>query len=370
MLINNATLTGSLTINNTSFNVTNGVMAGTASVAISSSYAATASLTTTASYAATASYASAFTVGGTLTAQTLVVQTVTSSVSFITGSTRFGSLSSNTHQFTGSLFVTGGLSVTSGSIGIGTINPVGMLDIQQSNITNMGISFMNTYGASGASGSTVDISSKLVGSGLTGQIGSMIRTGKEGDYSSGGARDAYMSFSTALNDNLNEAMRITSAGIVQIKVPSSADQGILFKDVADVSRAKVYYDDISGQMTIGTMTGYSTVFVTNNTERMRVANGGYLEMRPLTFSGVANNAIQTVFSSMSKGTWFVSVANDVDSTDGYVAMLWVRTNQIIEMQVFRVDSMAFSYTNQDLKIQNLSGFSATLYVTAIRMAAS
>jgi hypothetical protein len=307
---------------------------------------------------------------GTITATTLVVQTITSSISSITGSTNFGSLSSDTHKFTGSLNVTGGLSVTSGSIGIGTINPVGMLDIQQSNITNMGISFMNTYGASGASGSTVDISSKLVGSGLTGQIGSMIRTGKEGDYSSGGARDAYMSFSTALNDNLNEAMRITSAGIVQIKVPSSADQGILFKDTADISRAKVYYDDISGQMTIGTMTGYSTVFVTNNTERMRVANGGYLEMRPLTFSGVANNAIQTVFSSMSKGTWLVSVANDVDSTDGYVAMLWVRTNQIIEMQVFRVDSMAFSYTNQDLKIQNLSGFTATLYVTAIRMAAS
>jgi hypothetical protein len=155
-------------------------------------------------------------VTGSITAQTLVVQTITSSISSITGSTNFGSLSSDTHKFTGSLFVTGGLSVTSGSIGIGTINPVGMLDIQQSNITNMGISFMNTYGASGASGSTVDISSKLVGAGLTGQVGSMIRTGKEGDYSSGGARDAYMSFSTAQNDALNERMRITSGGNVGV----------------------------------------------------------------------------------------------------------------------------------------------------------
>ena len=73
---------------------------------------------------------------------------------------------------------------------------------------------------------------------------------------------------------------------------------------------------------------------------------------------------------MGKGTWLVSVANDVDSSDGYSAMLWVRTNEIIQMQVFRVDSMVFSYTNQDLRIQNTSGFTATLYVTAIRMAAS
>jgi hypothetical protein len=201
------TITGSLSVSG-SVNIS-----GSITIAGGGTISGTASIATT---ALTASSADNLLVRNTLTAQTLVVQTITSSVDFVTGSTRFGSLSSNTHVFTGSMYVTGGLSVTSGSIGIGTINPVGMLDIQQSNITNMGISFMNTYGASGASGSTVDISSKLVGSGLTGQIGSMIRTGKEGDYSSGGARDAYMSFSTALDDNLVERMRITSAGDIGI----------------------------------------------------------------------------------------------------------------------------------------------------------
>jgi hypothetical protein len=53
---------------------------------------------------------------GNITATTLVVQTVTSSVSFITGSTRFGSLASNTHQFTGSILLTG-------SMGINVLNP-------------------------------------------------------------------------------------------------------------------------------------------------------------------------------------------------------------------------------------------------------
>jgi hypothetical protein len=46
---------------------------------------------------------------GTITATTLVVQTITSSISSITGSTNFGSLVTDTHKFTGSMAVTGGL---------------------------------------------------------------------------------------------------------------------------------------------------------------------------------------------------------------------------------------------------------------------
>jgi hypothetical protein len=44
---------------------------------------------------------------GTITATTLVVQTITSSISSITGSTNFGSLSTNTHVFTGSINASG-----------------------------------------------------------------------------------------------------------------------------------------------------------------------------------------------------------------------------------------------------------------------
>jgi hypothetical protein len=49
---------------------------------------------------------------GTITSQTLVVQTITSSIEFNTGSTRNGTLSTNTHEFTGSVLMTGSLSVT------------------------------------------------------------------------------------------------------------------------------------------------------------------------------------------------------------------------------------------------------------------
>jgi hypothetical protein len=66
---------------------------------------------------------------GTITATTLVVQTITSSISSITGSTNFGSLSSNNHVFTGSLNVTGAFYVTTGSVGIGTVSPSQLLEV-------------------------------------------------------------------------------------------------------------------------------------------------------------------------------------------------------------------------------------------------
>jgi len=86
---------------------------------ISSSFASTASFVQnaiSASFAATASSADNFTVRGTLTAQTIVTQVITSSTDFVTGSSRFGTLLSNTHQFTGSVSITGSLNVTGAGI--------------------------------------------------------------------------------------------------------------------------------------------------------------------------------------------------------------------------------------------------------------
>jgi hypothetical protein len=62
---------------------------------------------------------------GTITATTLVVQTITSSISSVTGSTNFGSLVSNTHTFTGSLNVTGALAVTTNGVEF-QVNPTGV----------------------------------------------------------------------------------------------------------------------------------------------------------------------------------------------------------------------------------------------------
>lgn len=79
----------------------------------------TGSLFGTASWAnnsITASSADDFLVRGTLTAQRIVVQTITSSVNVVTGSTQFGSILSNTHEFTGSVIITGSLNILGAGI--------------------------------------------------------------------------------------------------------------------------------------------------------------------------------------------------------------------------------------------------------------
>jgi len=90
--------------------------ANTASYILNAVSASYASASTSASFASTASSADNFLVRGTLTAQTIVAQVITSSTDFVTGSTRFGSIITNTHQFTGSISVSGSITGTNGVI--------------------------------------------------------------------------------------------------------------------------------------------------------------------------------------------------------------------------------------------------------------
>ena len=89
--------------------------------ATTASYALSATSASFTTQAITASYADTLTVAGTLTAQTLVVQTITSSVDFVTGSTRFGSISGNTHQFTGSMSISGSATFSGSVTSNGTL---------------------------------------------------------------------------------------------------------------------------------------------------------------------------------------------------------------------------------------------------------
>ena len=96
--------------------VVSGSLTATGAITVSGSIASASFATN----AATASSADNLLVRSTLTAQTLVVQTITSSVDFVTGSTRFGSLSSNTHVFTGSMAITGGFALNNGAATFGS----------------------------------------------------------------------------------------------------------------------------------------------------------------------------------------------------------------------------------------------------------
>jgi hypothetical protein len=95
-------------------------------------------------------------VTGSITAQTLVVQTITSSVDFVTGSTRFGSILGNTHVFSGSVTMNpGGLFVSSsGTVGIGNVVPAYTLDVSGTGrfTSTLLVSGIGTFGSSAGSG--------------------------------------------------------------------------------------------------------------------------------------------------------------------------------------------------------------------------
>ena len=105
MILNSPTISGSLTV--TGNIIASGSITLSGSVA-SASFATSASNATN---AISASYANNLTVAGTLTAQTLVVQTITSSVLYSSGSNVFGNNIANTQTFTGSVNITGSLAV-------------------------------------------------------------------------------------------------------------------------------------------------------------------------------------------------------------------------------------------------------------------
>jgi hypothetical protein len=129
--------------------VVSGSITTTGTVAISGSIASASFAT----IAATASSADNFLVRNTLTAQTLVVQTITSSVDFVTGSTRFGSISENTHQFTGSVNITGSTNLA-GSLKANKIG-INVGDLNLNNFTTFGLIVSGSIGFGNSGGAAV-----------------------------------------------------------------------------------------------------------------------------------------------------------------------------------------------------------------------
>ena len=179
--------------------------------------------------AATASYADNFTVGGTLTAQTINVQIITSSIEFNTGSTRNGALSTNTHEFTGSVLMSGSLTVAKlladttldgdPQLGFFTNASTGssaeaVIYIKNGATTN-DATFVETTGTGFTTTGGFVQDGGIVGTGtaLAGGLSLMVRA------------NADMRFYT--NGHTNERMRITSGGVVNIGKTDQSGNAVL-----------------------------------------------------------------------------------------------------------------------------------------------
>jgi hypothetical protein len=206
------TITGSLSVSG-SVNIS-----GSITIAGGGTISGTASIATT---ALTASSADNLLVRNTLTAQTLVVQTITSSVDFVTGSTRFGSILDNTHVFSGSVSMNpGGLFVSSsGLVGIGTSIPSGKLMLYSP--SGSGDLFQNIVSSAGGSTKVgINFSPAVL------ENYPSLYPAQASIYAVDDNYSANLIFATkvtgAVANSLTERMRITSAGNVGIGTTNPA----------------------------------------------------------------------------------------------------------------------------------------------------
>ena len=205
---------------------------------------------------------------GKITATTLVVQTITSSISSITGSTNFGSLASNTHQFTGSMLVTGSVTATEGNFlggGVdGSLGSVVRISTTNTNGNARNWALVNTFDSYGDL--NFRLSTAQGGNALTAgsTILTLSRTGNA--LFTGQIKTTYAGQSISIDGGSTASVRMqlqNTSGNAGVTVESSTG--------GDQFTGTTAY-----AMAIGTYTARNFFIGTNSVQRLMVGDDGRL----------------------------------------------------------------------------------------------
>ena len=180
---------------------------------------------------------------GTITAPTLVVQTITSSISSITGSTNFGSLAANTHSFTGSVGISGSLSGTSATLSS---------SITANNYIATSTGNANVFNAASATTGWVQVA-------MNNTNGSAI-LGIEGN-TAGTTTNGSLAYATVLRNYTATALQIATNNVVRTTITSGGNVGI----GTTAPQASLHIAGLADQnaLTIGTSNAYE-IFITGS----------------------------------------------------------------------------------------------------------
>jgi hypothetical protein len=281
------TLSGSLEL--TGSIITTGTITMSGSIA-SASFATTSSNALTASSADTFIVRNNFTgsnalLTGTLTAQTLVVQTVTSSILYTSGSNRFGSQLTDRQTFTGSFYQTGSIASFSNCIILGGALSGTSATFSSTAYSNLILNGTNATGW----GNNIAFQSQGTDFGYIGSIGSLLgNTTKDMTIwaTSGSGFRVY-------TDGNNERMRIGSDGTKYFGNPvasrmqiNSAGENLLqytnnfyiyglYNDSNNLAIESAFAGNIIFKAQAQTISSSPTTAI----ERMRITSGGNVEIK-------------------------------------------------------------------------------------------
>jgi hypothetical protein len=276
---------------------------------------------------------------GTITATTLVVQTITSSVDFVTGSTRFGSILGNTHVFSGSVTMNpGGLFVSSsGIVGIGTSSPSVKLQVEDSSSTTL-----NTLYLVNSSTAAVTTKQNNLSFRMTDTVGTRknaFQLTAYSDSAGGNIENGGLIFTGRKADVDTEYMRITSAGSVGIgtsspdtllQVAATGAAGISIRTntsgdsfyriyLDSTNYAHWYADRTNSKVTIGSVASVPLTFDTGGTERMRITSAGSVGIG--TSSPTSTLSVATISDTSNLGSTGLTIGGASTLTSGNVLML-------------------------------------------------
>lgn len=384
MIIHNPILTGSFTVNGTDVS---SITSSAASLTSLNSYTAsqnnrngTYATTGSNTFAGIQTVNSNLIVTGSITAQTLVVQTVTSSVVYSSGSNVFGNNIANTHVFTGSMLVTGSSTFS------GSITATNLVASSTYNGDPVLASFTNASTGSAAeaaiyikNGATTNDATfiETTGTNFTTtygfvQDGGVIGTGTDlsGGLSLMVRANADMRFYT--NGHTNERMRITSGGLVGIGNTPSAwssiwkpiqlgsfggyitgrtdnnslwlgsnnyNNGTSFVYTTTGPATNMYFGD-AGEIVFRNVASGTAGNTFSFTERMRINGSGIITMpSQVSFKGYITTNIE-----VSKSTWVTIPYNgeEYDTQSNFSTSTYKFTAPVAGKYLFTVNFNAYS----------------------------
>jgi hypothetical protein len=286
--------------------------ATSASYALSSSYA---SGSTSSSYAVTSSYANNFLVKNTLTVQTLVVEFISSSITYSSGSNKFGDQTSDTQTFTGSVGITGSLS------------SIGALQITN-DISASGLITQLDFGPGTQAGSNLFLQT----SGSSGTNALEIRP-----YIVTGTDSQSYNFRQPLKADWGQAMTFDKNNASITIQNGNSDGGfILSRPTANGNESRL----TSGPGGTGNL-GFMT-FYTGGSEKARINGSGSLLVGTTTSTGHATIINGTNTANFPSGALYVNGSSSFTGSLNLSGSLTVTTIGI-ELQV----------TNTGVKIGNM-----------------